>query len=124
MAENKYSHIFLKDSKNSIPFSQSSGGGSANIPQRDRKSHSEYLTSRFITIWKEQDDLKSERIAASIPTKEGFYIQFKGKVGCDLITKSLENIKKGIRLLNIKTIEQTEGEETFATVYVPLQLLT
>jgi hypothetical protein len=82
MAENKYSHIFLKDFKNSIPFSQSSGGGSANIPQRDRNTHSEYLTSRFITIWKEQADLKSERIAASIPTKDGFYIQFKGKAGC------------------------------------------
>ena len=36
-----------------------------------------------------------------------------------MITKSLENIKKGIRLLNIKTIKQTEGEETYATVYVP-----
>src|SRR5450759_4313889 len=40
MAGNKYSHIFLKDSKNSIPFSQSSGGGLPNIPQRDRKTHS------------------------------------------------------------------------------------
>jgi len=119
MAENEFSHIFLKDSKNSIPFSQSPGGGPANIPQSDRKAHSEYLTSRFITIWKEQADLKSNRIAASIPTKEGFYIQFKGKVGCDLITKSLERISKGIRLLNIKTIEQTEGVETYATVYVP-----
>jgi hypothetical protein len=119
MAENEYFHIFLKDSKNAIPFSQIPGGGSGNIPQRDRKTHSEYLTSRFIAIWKEQADLKSERIAASIPTKDGFYIQFKGKAGCELVTKSLENIKKGIRLLNIKTIEQTEGEETFATVYVP-----
>jgi hypothetical protein len=119
MAENKYSHIFLKDTKNSIPFSHSSGGSPPNLPQRDRKTHAEYLTSRFISIWKEQADLKSERIAASIPTKEGFYIQFKGKAGCELITKSLENIKKGIRLLNIKTIKLTEGEESYATVYVP-----
>ena len=119
MAENNLSHIFLRDSKSAIPFSPSSGGGPPNIPQRDRKIHSEYLTKRFELVWKEQIEDKNKRIAASIPTKDGFYIQFKGKAGCDLVTKSLENIKKGIRLLNVKTSQQPEGEETYATVYIP-----
>lgn len=119
MAENEHSHIFLNDLKSSIPFSPPSGGGLPNIPQRDRNTHSEYLIRRFSTIWKDLADHKQERIAASIQTKDGFYIQFKGKPGCDLVTKSLENIKKGIRLLNIKEVEQTEGKEIFATVYIP-----
>lgn len=46
-------------------------------------------------------------------------ILHKGKAGCDLVTKSLENIKKGIRLLNVKTSQRPEGEETYATVYIP-----
>jgi hypothetical protein len=119
MAENNLSHIFLKDSKSAIPFSQSAGGGPPNIPQRDRNAHSEYLTKQFELVWKEQTEGKIKRIAASIPTKDGYYIQFKGKAGCDLVTKSLENIKKGIRLLNVKTSQRPEGEETYATVYIP-----
>jgi hypothetical protein len=119
MAGNKYLHIFLTDSKQSIPFSLGQGGGPPNIPQRDRREHSEFLMNRFEQIWRTYDSQKKTRLAASIPTKDGYYIQFKGKAGCDLITKSLENIRKGIRLLNVKEISQLEGEETYATVYIP-----
>ncbi|HUX54702.1 MAG TPA: S8 family peptidase [Williamwhitmania sp.] len=119
MARGEHFHIFLKDLKSPIPFSPPPGGMPPNIPNRDRKVHSEYLIRRFQTIWKEIEKHKLERIAASIPTKDGFYIQFKGKTGCELVTKSLENIKKDIRLLNVKVVKQKELDETYATVYIP-----
>ncbi|MGJ8510723.1 hypothetical protein, partial [Glaesserella parasuis] len=65
--------------------------------------------------WARARESKETRTAASLPTKDGVYIEFVGQAGYDLVTKSLENRRSGIRLLNVK-----KSEEVFsATVYIP-----
>ena len=57
----------------------------------------------------------TQKQAAAIKYKEGMYLEFSGEKNYELATKSLENRTQGIRLLNIRT----EDETVKATVYVP-----
>ena len=69
---------------------------------------------------KQKELLLQQRSAHQITTREGTYIQFTSGADHDLITKSLEDLRKGIRLLNIKEIPADENQiQIRATVYVP-----
>ena len=61
-------------------------------------------------------------MAVSMPAKDGVYVEFEGAPGHDLVTKSLEDRRAGIRLLNVYTV-RSEGEPTQeitrATVFIP-----
>ena len=48
------------------------------------------------------NELIKERVAVSAPVRDGVYLEIKGKQGYDLLTKSLEDIRQHVRLLNIK----------------------
>ena len=48
--------------------------------------------------------------------RDGVYLEIKGKQGYDLLTKSLEDIRQHVRLLNIK---KDNNEAISATVYIP-----
>lgn len=110
MADNEHSHIFLPNNANrDIGFSQSASPNSPHLPSRDRRPHGEYLMNRFNSIWQELEKKKEERSAVSLPTKDGFYLQFKGQAGHDLVTKSLESTRAGVRLLNVRQVESENG---------------
>ena len=89
------------------------------IPQRNRSSHSQKLIQQFNAIWEEVAQKAQQRQAISLPTKEGTYLEFKSQAGFDLITKSLEDLRKGIRILNVRTVETGDIAETCATIYIP-----
>ncbi|MFH1135780.1 MAG: S8 family peptidase [Pseudomonadota bacterium] len=58
-----------------------------------------------------------------MPTKDGVYVEFTGAPGFDLVTKSLEDRRSGIRLLNVYTVypeNDPEQEITRATVFIPM----
>jgi hypothetical protein len=116
---NEHPHIFINNGKSDISFSQRPTPITPELPARNVQSHAGYLTNRFNDIWEEASRNKRVREAASIPTKDGFYIEFKSQPGYDLTTKSLESIKHGIRLLNIRKLDNGSGLETYATVFVP-----
>ncbi len=117
----EYKHIFITGAVNSEKYKPPKSIGSGpNIPNRDRVSHSDKLLKQFDAIWKENDNLKKSRTAQKIATREGIYISFASAAGHPLITKSLENFGRGIRLLNIKEIPFGENQkQTIATVYIP-----
>jgi len=95
-------------------------GGKPRIPVRDRVSQSQKLLSQFDAIWQIKEQLQQQRGAEQITTREGTYISFTSAANHDLITKSLEDLRKGIRLLNIKEILVGENQiQIRATVYVP-----
>ncbi len=119
MAENEHSHIFLSNLKKEIEFGLKPKIVKKRIPIRDREKHAQFLIQSFDKIWEEYSKVKEERLAISLPSKNGFYIEFKGKAGCDLATKSLENFKSNIRLLNIRQNITEQGQEIYATVYIP-----
>ncbi|MBK9400413.1 MAG: S8 family peptidase [Bacteroidetes bacterium] len=94
-------------------------GAKPRIPIRDRATQSQKLLNQFDAIWQQKAELQQERGAEQISTREGTYISFTSAADHDLITKSLEDLRKGIRLLNIKEIPIGDQTQIRATVYVP-----
>jgi len=116
-----YKHIFISGNVISEKFkTPQKGGGKSNIPIRNRAAQSQKLLQQFDAIWQAKEQLKQQRGAEQIATREGTYISFTSATDHDLITKSLEDLGKGIRLLNIKEITIDENQTQLrATVYVP-----
>lgn len=116
-----YKHIFISGNVRSEKYRAPSAiGAKPRIPVRDRATQSQKLLNQFDEIWQQKEQLQQKRSAEQIVTREGTYIQFTSASNQDLITKSLEDLKKGIRLLNVKEISIGENQKQVrATVYVP-----
>ncbi|MGQ3013370.1 MAG: S8 family peptidase [Flavobacteriales bacterium] len=121
MSPTPHKHFFLIGNVESEKYkSPSARGAQPRIPARDRATQSQKLLQQFATIWQQKEQLQQQRNAEQIATREGTYIQFTSSADHDLITKSLEDLRKGIRLLNIKEIPVGENQAQIrATVYVP-----
>jgi len=116
-----YKHIFITGNVKAEKYKASPKQGKQPlIPDRDRAIHSTRLLKQFDDIWKENEKFQQTRSTAKIATRTGTYLSFTSAANHDLITKSLENIRKGIRLLNVKE-EQIDDEHkrVKATVYIP-----
>ncbi len=110
-------NIYLNLEQNSEQyFSKPGRGPGGNIPNRDSFSHATKLKNEFDAIWEKTLRESEQRSAVSLPTKDGVYLQFTSSPGYDLITKSLESMSKGIRLLNIQSDDENT---TKATVFIP-----
>jgi hypothetical protein len=118
---NLYKHIFITGNVKAEKYKQAQKKGKAPmIPVRDRLAHSRKLLMKFDEIWKEKEKIQQTRTAEKIATREGTYLSFTSAADHDLITKSLENIKKGIRILNIKhEFVDTDHKQIKATIYIP-----
>ena len=94
--------------------------GRSFIPERNRQIHAQYLRKRFDTIKAENTKVKQQMTALSLPARRGTYLEFSSALGYDLVSKSLENQKKGIRLLNIRQVTtEDDQKQTLATIYIP-----
>ena len=119
MADNN-PHIFLKNIAIYYDFQPRQGFGSDNIPVRNRNQHSNKLLGDFTNTENAIQQIRDERTQNNLRVKSGSYWEFSGKAGYDLMTKSLEDFRKGIRLLNIKTEgDAPESSIIKATVFVP-----
>jgi hypothetical protein len=108
-------NIFLSNTIEQLPYVSKSHPGSENkIPSRDVNAHANFLKHKFAEVYAQS--LTQKQVAA-IRYKEGTYLEFSGKQQYDLTVKSLENLSAGIRLLNVRTDEETGI--VHATVYVP-----
>lgn len=116
-----YKHIFISGNVSNEKYKAPSAmGAKPRIPIRDRAEHSQRLLKQFEAIREAKEQLQQQRSAEQIATREGTYIQFTSSADHDLITKSLEDLRKGIRLLNIKEIPVGKNQtQVRATVYVP-----
>lgn len=117
-----FDHIIVPDTiKQVLDYSsRSNGGGRPTIPIRNRAQHAAYLQQRFDEVRTENENLKRETTAIALPARNGTYIEFAGAINSDLVAKSLEDQRAGIRLLNIRNIENEDAQmQTFATVYIP-----
>ncbi len=112
----QYPHIKITTAPETKNFtSTSSGGTSANIPERNRVEHSEMLRTQLRTTLETiQTEVNEYNLA---DTRQGIYLEFKGDEGNELISKSLEDIGAKIRLLNVHTNQV--GVVSSATVFVP-----
>lgn len=91
------------------------------LPQRDRKAHADYLTQRFEEAWSQIEHQKEQRKAISLPTRNGSYINVRGKADYELAANSLERQSKNApRLISTRTTVTEEGlKEKHAIIYVP-----
>lgn len=119
---NKYEHIIVPETiKKAIKYSpRGSGGGGLSIPMRNRQEHAEYLQRKFDAARVDDTNVKQQMTAISLPARSGTYIEFAGAPAYDLVSKSLEDQKAGIRLLNIRQVKiEDNQEQSFATIYIP-----
>lgn len=119
MADNN-PHIFLNNIAVSYDFKPKKGFGFEKIPVRNRNQHSNKLLQEFTKAENTIQQTKQQRTQNDLPVKGGSYWEFSGRAGYSLVTKSLEDLPKNIRLLNIKTEGDTSDNTTIkAVVYVP-----
>lgn len=108
-------NIFLNDTNTSIPYVSRSMPIGKNFPRRDNsKLHAKFIERKLNECYERSETQKQ---AAAIRYKEGVYLEFSSAAKHDLAIKSLENKTQGIRLLNVKTDNETEMIK--ATVYIP-----
>lgn len=116
MPGERYKHIFLPGPTRTQGFTNPRRGGSSpRIPNRDRARHSDYLQRRLSETWAAFEN----RHAVVHVERHGAYIEFAGELGFDLAIQSLEAVRSGIRLHNVRTEGENEMERTVAAVYVP-----
>jgi len=116
MADERYRHIFLPGPARTQGYTNPRRGSSDDrMPNRDRGRHSAYLQSRLRQAWNEVD----QQLAVVQVERHGAYIEFQSEPGFDLAVQSLESIRSGIRLLNIRREGNEASQRTLATVYVP-----
>ena len=115
----QYDHIFVNELAKPEKFTSLGAMGKLNLFSRDRVSHSQKLLAELDSLWKQNEELHSSREAVSLPTREGTYLEFTSGANADLITKSLEDSRKGIRLLNVRIDKSQDSEIVKATVYIP-----
>ena len=119
MAGERYRHIFLPGPTRTQGFTNPRRGGSPpRIPDRDRDRHSAYLQQRLEQAWAEADQ-SGQRQAVVHVERRGAYIDFVSEPGFDLAVQSLEDLRSGIRLHNVRKEGEGASERTLATVYVP-----
>lgn len=119
---NRYEHIIIPETiKKAIKYSpRGSGGDGLSIPVRNRQEHAEYLQRKFDAARVDDANVKQQMRAISLPARSGIYLEFASAPTYDLVSKSLEDQKTGIRLLNIRQVKTRDNQEqTFATIYIP-----
>lgn len=118
MAQHK--HLFISDNVTTDKFkTPKSPRDNTLVPSRGRASHSRKLLQQFQQIWRDRAATEEERTAESIASSKGTYIQFTSALDFDLVTKSLESISNGIRLLNIQEEIIDEQKQIKALVFIP-----
>lgn len=122
----RYDNIFLNDTVESYNFSSTpKPSGGLKIPQRsNRQEHSNTLISQLREAQKYFNEYTPQQVAA-ISYNTGTYVEFSGAENCDLLTKSLEDSRQGIKLLNVRDVVTQSIDDsnativTKATVFIP-----
>lgn len=87
----------------------------------DAREHGTYLQRKMEEAWAEAQN----EWGAYHVDRKGVYIEFKSPPGSDLITRSLEDMRSGIRLLNVRTVTESGAADSgakpviCASVFVP-----
>lgn len=104
-------NILLTNITDSMEYRGNPGRGSKSIPPRDYSSHARNISGKYESF---VNQALSQKQVAAIKMK-GMYAEFSSMQNFELVTKSLEYRRSGIRLLNVKE----ENGYTKATVYIP-----
>ena len=119
--EKELPHIRISTPTDSIGFTTpKSVPIKPHFPPRAREQHGSRIKRELEKAWKESENEK----VASHSERTGTYIEFQNSPGFDFAIKSLEDLRQGVRLCNVRE-ERTlrdGGEEIitrYATVFIP-----
>jgi hypothetical protein len=123
MAQAGYRHIFLGDEhyERTGYTRPPRRVESRPIPRRNIQQHGQFLRRQLDQVWRQAQQMVERRQAVALPTRSGVYIEFRSDPGEDLVSKSLEDMRQGIRLLSVaeRRVGDKQEPATFATVFVP-----
>jgi subtilisin family serine protease len=120
MPENNKPLIFLTEPPVRQAYtSPQSGGGKVRLFIQDRASHGQKLLQSLTNAFNASSAETTDRLALATPSRDGTYIVFESHPGFELITKSLEAARSGIRLLNVSERLIAGQKIKAATVYIP-----
>ena len=86
----------------------------------DRAAHASMLRDALTEIRHEAEAGRQAATIAVAGAPSGITVEFESPPGFDLKIESLENKKKGIELLNARSMPAADGEQVqFATVFIP-----
>lgn len=121
----RHNNVFLNDTIESYNFKLSpKQGPELKIPHIvNLTGHRDKLLMQLRDAQAKFAQYTPKQVAA-IKYHNGTYIEFSGATNCDLLTQSLEDVRHGIKLLNVRDIV-TESDDnkyetvTKATVFIP-----
>lgn len=108
MTRNK--NIYLENTAIELPYKSRRRGGDNYYNWSDPMKHAAKLKKQLKKIRHTTYRIKDNR---------GTYLKFSSKPGHELTIDRLENLRKGIRLLNVKRTGGKNKEVTTAVVFVP-----
>jgi len=110
-------HLVLTDTSQTQAFTAHSanGGPKRTLPALDRARHGASLRAQLQLIQDASGDLIAKQLDIGLESGLGLQIQFRSQPDVELAFESLQNDRSHIELLSIRT----EGEYTYANVFVP-----
>lgn len=120
MGKNPFRHIKLSGPNGSYNYTSVNAGGTPfKTPTRNRNQHGKKIYQQLERAWQESEN----EYLVAYPERTGIYLEFISSPDFELKIKSLENLRQGIRLCNVRTeeriINEKETEVTLATVFIP-----
>lgn len=107
-------NIFLKNTKESMPYTPVKGGP-REYTYPTLQNPVEHVKKLKNDLSRISYSVQSQHQVDDIPVKNGIYLEVAGQRGYELKYQSLEDNRVGIRLLNVKT----KNELTKATIFIP-----
>lgn len=116
----RYDNLFLSDTVSRVNYTNPQQNGPRfRLPTRDAGQHGATIRRQLDVAWQRYQEEVTNRQAVAVPTREGMYLEFESAPGFDLKIKSLEDLRAGVRLLNVRTIILGEHTVQRATIFVP-----
>lgn len=108
-------HFILENTVTAESFRPRSGGGSAEVPSRNRRQHGGQLLQQIGALRLEIEQARSQQESAGLDEGFGLQVEFESFTDVELAFKSLAKERSGIELLNVRY----EESQTMATIFVP-----
>ncbi len=117
MAMNNLPHIIFSEEQERFDYTTPrKGRGRSNFPSRNKFDHGAFISRKLAEVRQKYD----ENSAIGISHLDTIVLEFNSSPDFDLKTQSLEDMRYGIRLLNIREEKNTEDKTIIrATVSIP-----
>lgn len=114
----QHPHLFVQHNPDPIRFTSPNSGRNAllPLPARNREQHAQNLIAKMEALGEEATERTERQKAFGLDDGYGIYLTFQSEPNFELKFESLDVVRSGIELCNLKTTADNRAQ---ATVYVP-----